>query len=152
VAVSADGRRIVSGSYANTVAVWDLQAGCPIHKLEAHQRSVNSVAVSPDGRHIVSGSSDETLAVWDLQARTLIRKLEGHNHGVTSEAVSPDSRRIVSGSWDNTIAVWDLQTGRLLATLTLDGDDLSVAWHLDGRVVVVGDAIGNLYRLDYRGP
>ncbi len=37
VAVSPDGRRIVSGSDDNTVAVWDLETGDPIHS--AHRAS-----------------------------------------------------------------------------------------------------------------
>ena len=56
MAVSPDGRRIVSGSFDQTVVVWDLETGKPIHRLTGHQDWVNSVAVSPDGRRIVSGS------------------------------------------------------------------------------------------------
>ena len=78
VAVSPDGRRIVSGSHDDTVAVWDLEAGTlhpPAHRA---QDRVNSVAVSPDGRRIVSGSEDKTVAVWDLEAGTRIHRLTGH--------------------------------------------------------------------------
>ena len=39
VAVSHDGRRIVSGSEDNTVAVWDLDAGTRIHSLSGHKNS-----------------------------------------------------------------------------------------------------------------
>ncbi len=66
VAVSPDGRRIVSGSEDNTVVVWDLETGTPVHRLTGHQAAVNSVAVSPDGRRIVSGSVDQTVVVWNL--------------------------------------------------------------------------------------
>ena len=59
VAVSPDGRRIVSGSDDSTVVVWDLESGTQIHRLTGHQAAVNSVAVSPDGRRIVSGSEDQ---------------------------------------------------------------------------------------------
>jgi WD40 repeat protein len=110
------------------------------------------VAFSPDGSRIVSGSRDNTVTVWDLQAGTLVRTLEGHQKVVNSVAVSPDGRRIVSGSDDNTVAVWDAQAARRLATITLDDRIFSVAWRSDGRFVVVGDGLGNLYRLEYRGP
>ena len=56
VALSPDGRRIVSGSEDKTVAVWDLETGTRLHALTGHQDAVTSVAVSPDGRRIVSGS------------------------------------------------------------------------------------------------
>jgi WD40 repeat protein len=113
---------------------------------------VTSAAVSPDGRRVVSGSSDKTVAVWDLESGTLIHQLLGHQSGVTSVAVSPDGRHVVSGSYDKTVEVWDLETGRRLATLTLDGGTLTVAWHPDGRVIVAGDTGSNLYRMEYREP
>jgi WD40 repeat protein len=139
VAVSPDGRRIVSGSGDNTVAVWDLEAGTLIHQLSGHQRSVSSVAVGPDGRRIVSGSWDKTVAVWDLEAGTLIHRLSGHQDWVTSVAVSPDGRRIVSGSWDKTVAVWDLKAGTLIHQLSGHQDKVtSVAVSPDGQLIVSG--------------
>ena len=148
--VSPDGRRIVSGSGDRTMAVWDLASGTRTRQLTGHANQVESVAVSPDGRWIVSGSWDHTAAVWDLDSGTRIRQLSGHQGPVKSVTVSPDGRRIVSGSDDNTVAVWDLDSGQHLASLTLDGCVLSVAWHGDGRSILAGDLHGNLYRLEYR--
>ena len=113
VAVSPDGRRIVSGSSDKTVAVWDLESGAPIHRLAGHRDAVSSVAVSPDGRCIVSGSADKTVAVWDLERGACILQFDGQGRG-ESVAVSPDGRFIVSGSWDETVAVWDLESGALI--------------------------------------
>jgi WD40 repeat protein len=152
VAVSPDGRRIVSASPDKTVAVWDLESGTRIHQLIGHQSVVNSVVVSPDGRRIVSGSWDRTVAVWDLESGARIHHLIGHQGWVNSVAVSPDGRRIVSASDDKTVAVWDFESGTRLATLALDGSILSVAWHRDGRLILAGDSAGDLYRLEYREP
>ena len=98
MALSGDGRHIVSGSYDGTVAVWDLQTGARLHELTGHQGGVNSVALSGDGRHIVSGSYDGTVAVWDLQTGARLHELTGHQGGVSSVALSGDGRYIVSGS------------------------------------------------------
>jgi WD40 repeat protein len=58
VAVSPDGRFIVSGSSDDrTVKVWELESGRLLRSLEGHTDWVWAVAVSPDGRFIVSGSS-----------------------------------------------------------------------------------------------
>ena len=111
VALSGDGRYIVSGSGDRTVAVWDLQTGARLHELTGHQGGVRSVAMSGDGRHIVSGSYDRTVAVWDLQTGARLHELTGHQGVVISVALSGDGRYIVSGSDDRTVAVWDLQTG-----------------------------------------
>ena len=37
MAVSPDGRRVVSGSDDRTVAVWDLETGTRLHGLTGHQ-------------------------------------------------------------------------------------------------------------------
>ena len=66
VALSADGRRAVSGSGDNTVRVWDLHGSEPPRVLEGHREGVNAVALSADGRRAVSGSYDNTVRVWDL--------------------------------------------------------------------------------------
>jgi WD40 repeat protein len=65
VAFSSDGLRIVSGSYDNTVRIWDAISGTIQHTLEGHTDWVTSVAFSSDGLRIVSGSHDNTVRIWD---------------------------------------------------------------------------------------
>ena len=139
VAVSPDGRHIVSGSGDKTLRVWELGTGRCLHTLQGHTGGVDSVAVSPDGRHIVSGSGDKTLRVWELGTGRCLHTLQGHTGGVCSVAVSPDDWHIVSGSWDNTLRVWELGTGRCLNTLKgHTGGVYSVAVSSDGRHIVSG--------------
>lgn len=113
---------------------------------------MTSVAVSPDGRYIVSGSKDRTVVVWDLETGTPIYEINGHQAAVNSVAVRPDGKRIVSGSEDQTVEVWSLDTGQRLASLALDSSIGSVAWHPDGRSILAGDIVGDLYRIEYREP
>ena len=59
-------RRIVSGSYDDTLRLWDADTGQPIGApLTGHTDVVNSVAFSPDGTRIASGSGDKTVRLWD---------------------------------------------------------------------------------------
>jgi len=80
VAFSWDGRQIVSGSWDQTIRVWDAQTGAQVgNPLQGHTNSVLSVAFSPDGRHIVSGSWDQTIQVWDAQTGAQVgNPLQGH--------------------------------------------------------------------------
>ena len=100
--VALDGQRIVSGSYDNTIKVWDLETGAQLHTLTGHEGWRHSVAL--DGQRIVSGSSDKTIKVWDLETGAQLHTLTGHEGNVFSVAL--DGQRIVSGSKDKTIKVW----------------------------------------------
>ena len=55
-----------SGSWDDTVRLWDATTGHPIGEPLRHDNSVMSVAFSPDGRRIASGSCDKTVRLWDV--------------------------------------------------------------------------------------
>src|SRR5262249_45345543 len=76
VAISADGRLIVSGGADGTVRIWDAVAGQQIKLLRGHTGTVWSVALSADGRLIVSGGFDGTVKIWDAQADTALRTVQ----------------------------------------------------------------------------
>ena len=65
---SLDGKRIVSGSFDNTLKVWDAQTGQETLTLKGHSDTVWSVSFSPDGKWIVSGSDDKTIKIWDISS------------------------------------------------------------------------------------
>src|ERR1035438_10513388 len=50
VALSADGRRAVSGSGDKTLKVWDVESGQELATLQGHDGAVMAVALSADGR------------------------------------------------------------------------------------------------------
>jgi hypothetical protein len=96
VAVTPDGRYVVSGSWDRTVRIWELATGKEVRRLIGQQGHVESVAVTPDGRYIVSGGNDATLRLWELATGEEIRRFAGHEGHVRSVAVTPDGRYVVS--------------------------------------------------------
>ncbi|KAF6806138.1 hypothetical protein CPLU01_15929 [Colletotrichum plurivorum] len=80
VAFSRDGRQLASGSYDNTVKLWDTATGQCQQTLEGHSNYVRSVAFSPDGRQLASGSHDNTVKLWDTATGQCQQTLEGHSH------------------------------------------------------------------------
>jgi WD40 repeat protein len=137
LALSADGRRVISGSSDTTLRVWDLESGECLHVLEGHWGPVHSLALSADGRRVISGSWDFTLRVWDLESGQCLHVLEGHTKFVRSLALSADGRRVISGSDDNTLRVWDLESGECLHVLEGHTKFVrSLALSADGRRVI----------------
>jgi len=139
VALSGDGRRIVSGSEDRTVRVWDGETGAELRCLRGHQDWVWSVALSADGCRIVSGSRDRTVRLWDAASGEELRCLRGHEEWVTSVALSADGRRIASGSFDGTVRLWDAASGEELHCLRGHQNRVEdVALSADGRRIVSG--------------
>ncbi len=113
VAYSPDGTRIVSGSWDNTLRLWDGRTGRSIGgPLTGHTGFIYAVAFSMDGTRIASASGDKTLRFWDARTGEPIGSpLVGHTDGATSLAFSKDGKLLVSGSWDNTLRLWDVHSG-----------------------------------------
>jgi WD40 repeat protein len=64
---SLHGKTLASGSYDNTIKLWNLATGEEIRTLRGHSQSVRSIAISPDGKTLASGSADNTIKIWRLK-------------------------------------------------------------------------------------
>ncbi len=98
VAVTADCKRAISGSYDKTLKVWDLTTGKEQFTLNGHSSSVNAVAVTEDGKRAISGSDDNTLKVWDLTTGKEQFTLNGHTSLVNAVAVTEDGKLAIIGN------------------------------------------------------
>ncbi len=138
-ALSTDGRRVVSGSWDNTVKVWAADTGQCTATLNDHTDSVRGVSLDATGNLALSASWDKTLRLWDLAAGECLGLLAGHGNCVTSVDLSADGSRAVSGSWDRSVRLWDVAQRRCLQSF--DGHTApvnAVALSPDGCLVLSG--------------
>src|SRR5207253_2040525 len=63
VAISADGKKVVTGSFDKTAILWDAVTGKKLQTIESYG-VVHSVALSADGKHVATGSHHAAI-LWD---------------------------------------------------------------------------------------
>ncbi|URD53703.1 WD40 repeat domain-containing protein [Chroococcidiopsis sp. CCNUC1] len=144
VAVTPDGKWVISGSSDNTVKIWNLKTGNIKLTLTGHTGSVNAVAVTPDGKWVISGSSDKTVKVWNLNIGQLLRTLPEHTDSVNAVAVTSDGKWIISGSSDKTVKVWNLNTGKMKVSDKTDSINAVAVNPVDCRLVIYSSVNTNI--------
>jgi hypothetical protein len=151
VAWSPDGARIASGSWDQTVHVWDAKSGAHLFIYRGHTTNVNAVAWSPAriGQRIASASGnsffkgEHVVQVWDAATEAHLLTYHGHTQPVHTVAWSPGGTRIASGSEDKTVQVWDARTATLVFSLNHTSTVNAVAWSPDG--TRIASASGNVF-------
>jgi hypothetical protein len=139
VALSPDGRRVLTGSDDKTAKLWEVETGKELRSFNGHADGVMSVAFSPDGRRVLTGSNDKTAKLWEVETGKELRSFTGHSYSVGSVAFSPDGRRVLTGSNDKTAKLWEVETGKELRSFTGHSQSVSsVTFSPDGRRVLTG--------------
>jgi WD40 repeat protein len=120
VAISPDGKQLLSGSFDGTMRLWDLGTGKELKRFDGPGNFVEAVAFTPDGKRgicsygprIVEAVYDDdprcSLRLWDLTSGKELKQFKGHTGPVLSLAVSGNGRFVVSGSADNTMRLWKM--------------------------------------------
>ncbi|KAJ8592681.1 WD40 repeat-like protein [Rhizopogon salebrosus TDB-379] len=148
IAVSMDGRRIVSGDNDGKIIMWDADTKNIIRALSHHTGMVGSIRFSPDEKRIASTSYDGTLTIWDVETGELVFEIDGHQSRIGTVAYSPNGMKIASGSADGTVRIWSAMTGKQQAQPLVHRDDAevrSVVWSPDGRLLISACDDGQIY-------
>ncbi|MCA9265736.1 MAG: PD40 domain-containing protein, partial [Planctomycetales bacterium] len=78
IALTADGKLLVSGHSDGTIRIHDCQTVTPALRFAAHPNGVAGIAVTPDGKTIVSADSEGETVLWESQSGnkigTLVKK------------------------------------------------------------------------------
>jgi WD40 repeat protein len=153
IALTPDGRYLVSGSSDNTIKIWDTSNGNVLRTMLGHLQPVLSVAINASGGLIASGSEDTSVKLWDIVTGEP-RVLGSHAGPVKEVAFSVDGQQLASLS-NSEVKLWDVASGREIratkmgdeknsgrgqAIMGLDGqfDQTATALSADGRYAAVG--------------
>lgn len=113
IAFSRDGKRVVSGSWAN-VNVWETATGKQLHNV-ARFAGFTSVAIHGD--LLLAGTEENTIQIWDTTSSKLLRTLRGHTEMIWGTALSNDGKFAWTTSGDATTRLWRVSDGKELLRL-----------------------------------
>jgi WD40 repeat protein len=140
VAVTPDGKLLVTGSDDKTVRVWDMATGEKVTVVQG-LGEVDSVLMTADGTRVITAASDGKVRLWDAKSGAMLSEFKAHETDVRAVALIPGRDRIVTGGGDGTAFVWDLSTRTALGELKgHDSAIFSVAVTQDGRRAITGSA------------
>lgn len=139
LALSPDGKFLVTGSRDRSVREWEVTSGKQLRSFQGHREQVTAVAMRPDGKQVASASEDGAVRLWDLSAADEHRALTEATDALWAVAVSPDGKRAAAAGADKTVRVYDPRTGKLEAELVGHAAPVTSLAFLDaGRLASAG--------------
>jgi WD40 repeat protein len=145
VALSYDSKLVASGSWDDTVKLWDTATGKCQRTFKGHKNDINSVAFSHNSKLIASASDDKSIKIWDTATGKCQWTFKGHTDWVSSVAFSHNSKLVASGAKDYNIKLWDITTGK--CRQTLKGHSIwinSVAFSYNSKLIASGSDDGSI--------
>ena len=160
LAVSGNGRTLVTGAQDNTARVWDIPQSRPILSVPADSKSTSRLSLSPDGRLLVTIGSDQQVAVWDttlwqdrgesMEVTTkkvldAVERQEGHAGALTAVAIGGDGAIYATSDAAGNIHTWSpfvkgvqghVKTAAVTSLLFRSNNQELVSHHVDGQVRV----------------
>lgn len=154
--VQFDDTRIVAGSAAGTIKVWNISettsssstmaqsALMPYLNLFGHSGTIRCLHLDGRLNRLFSGSADHTIKAWDLSNYGLdwsrvTCKMTFLGHTDTVRCLQVEDCILISGSYDNTLKIWDLRTGVCVNTLRGHTDSV-LCLQFDSEKIVSGSA------------
>lgn len=163
LAVSADGKYVLTGGDDQVVVLWNLDNRTMAKKFTGHKQAVKRVAFLPDNQHIASAADDHTVRIWRIADRK-----EVHNHPIDSDfstvnssAFSKDGRWYLNGRSDGHLELHAIPSGKqvrrwqpfsaAVTTVDFSQDGKQVLVGGDGKQLQLWDIDPPQLRADYSG-
>ena len=86
LALSPDGRHLLTASSDKTLRLWDAQTGVELMVLRGHKKNVMDCCFTRDGSHALSSSRDGTIRRWWLSTEAILRAADAVDASVGPQA------------------------------------------------------------------
>jgi WD40 repeat protein/serine/threonine protein kinase len=109
IALNPEGALAASGSWDQSVRLWDVAGGRCVHVFGGHRDVVTAVCFRGD-KQILSAGADATVRLWDVTTGRCLWTTR-HEDQVLALACTGDGRRVFSAGRDAIVRRWKAETG-----------------------------------------
>jgi COMPASS component SWD3 len=146
------GSVIATGSYDESVRLWDTRTGKEAKIIEAHADPVTSVQFNCDGTLLATGSYDGLCRVWDGLSGVCLKSLLADKTlpQVSCVKFSPNGKYLLVSTLNNKIRLWDYSNSVFKTEFVGHKNDSycitsSFSTTNGGNFVVSGSEDGNIF-------
>lgn len=112
IALTRDGRRLLSGASQGTLSVWDVtNEAISQYFIDGHLAAITAVDYSPDDEYVVTVSQDFSGIVWRVSDGDIRYNLDGHQGRLNTVRYSADGELIATGADDGLMILWSMASG-----------------------------------------
>jgi len=142
LAVSPNGKYIISGGVFGHLNIWDVSTGEKYKTVKSIWRNelISTIAFSNNGEKFITGSEDGKIQIWDFSHRSIAKGHEKHSSRVNSIAIDPNDQFILSGSSDGSLILWDEYSDKIRILQEGISEIRTVSISSDGKFALSGDS------------
>lgn len=142
LAVSPDGKYLVTGGISGFVKLWDLSNKEFITDLDKENDVVYSVDFSPDSKRVVTGYFRGTVKIWSIpDGKPLMQKQETGEQAV----FSPDGKTIACSGMYKPVTLLNITNLNIIKTIgNNNGVVNSIDFSPDGKFIALGEGDGSV--------
>jgi len=121
-----NGNLLVSGSYDQTVRLWDPRTPAKAVMTFKHAAAIETVLPMPSGTQLLA-SADNQISVLDLIAGKPVELIRNHQKTVTSLCLASNATRLVSGGLDGHVKVFETASWNVVSGFKFPSPVLSLS-------------------------
>jgi WD40 repeat protein len=117
-AINSDGSLLATGSYDETVRLWDMETFSSVKNISYHSYYTSTVSFSYDDTFLASGSYDTTVGLYNLDIGRKSEPFSNYFSYGSPLSYSPDGQIIATGTHNMTVRLWNASSGDVIRSMT----------------------------------
>ena len=140
--VSAQGNLLASGSYDETVQLWNMQTN---RKVQQFQHEDDVMCVQLHDNLVISSSMDKSVKIWDVSTGNVHQNLS-HSNVCYNFDLNPD-KTVLAVACATAVVLWDFKKAKMIKEFSLEKTIVDVRFNPAGDKLVAGSVNGSVFKI-----